>query len=385
MDGALRDTPSCGHAFAIGFLILFVFIGTYTYVNFQLIAAPLSLSPMALGLVYFVFLPSMLTTPLAGRVAARFGPGTGIALTLALAIAGLAALLSTSLPIVLAGMALIAVGTFLAQAIATGHVSRTAKRDAPPPAASISPPTIPAAWSAASCSARSIDRFGWPACVAVLIAALARGDGRRASLKAPHRRISRSSIQTANGIINPAGAASHSLHSSLITGLNPGEAKCENSFKSIACGEPRWRYAIPCSWRVAADAASDGVVTVKSDYSVAETVSRIKKDVAKKGIMFFGVIDQAKLGNAAGNEVGPSRLVMFGNPALGTTFITANPEAGLDWPVRVLVYQAADGAVYAAYTDFDWIAKRHGITNRDKEFKMATEVIQSVTSAIRKN
>ena len=55
------------NAFAIGFLILFVFIGTFTYVNFQLTAAPLSLSPMSLGLVYFVFLPSMITTPLAGR------------------------------------------------------------------------------------------------------------------------------------------------------------------------------------------------------------------------------------------------------------------------------------------------------------------------------
>jgi uncharacterized protein (DUF302 family) len=133
-----------------------------------------------------------------------------------------------------------------------------------------------------------------------------------------------------------------------------------------------------------ADTSSDGVVTVKSDYSVAETVSLIKKDVAKKGLMLFGVIDQAKLGNAAGNHVLPSRLVMFGNPALGTTFITANQKAGLDWPVRVLIYQAEDGSVYASYTDFDWIAKRHGITNRDKEFKMATEVIQSVTASVSK-
>jgi uncharacterized protein (DUF302 family) len=108
------------------------------------------------------------------------------------------------------------------------------------------------------------------------------------------------------------------------------------------------------------------------------------RDVGKKGIQFFGVIDQAKLGNAAGNNVRPSRLVMFGNPALGTTFITANPTAGLDWPVRVLVFQAPDGEVYAAYTDFDWIAHRHGIENRDKEFAMATEVIRSVTSTIQK-
>jgi uncharacterized protein (DUF302 family) len=158
-----------------------------------------------------------------------------------------------------------------------------------------------------------------------------------------------------------------------------------NSIKSILAAALVLTLAAPGLLAVAkADANSDGVVTVKSDYSVAETVSRIKRDVAKKGIMFFGVIDQAKLGNSAGNHVLPSRLVMFGNPALGTTFITANQKAGLDWPVRVLVYQAEDGQVFASYTDFDWIARRHGITNRDKEFKMATEVIESVTSTVRK-
>lgn len=132
---------------------------------------------------------------------------------------------------------------------------------------------------------------------------------------------------------------------------------------------------------VKADEAN-GVVSVKSRYSVAETVKRIRRDIAKKGIMYFGTIDQARLGNAAGNDVRPSRLVMFGNPALGTTFITANPTAGLDWPVRVLVHQAADGTVYASYTDFAWIARRHGIENREKEFGMATEVIQSVTTSV---
>lgn len=126
----------------------------------------------------------------------------------------------------------------------------------------------------------------------------------------------------------------------------------------------------------------DGVVTVKSRYSVNETVKRIKADVVEKGIMLFDDIDQAKLGNAAGNNVRPSRLILFGNPALGTTFITANPSSGLDWPVRVLVYQAEDGSVRVAYTDFDWIARRHGITNRKKQFKMATEVIKAVTASV---
>lgn len=127
----------------------------------------------------------------------------------------------------------------------------------------------------------------------------------------------------------------------------------------------------------------DGIVALKSRYSVSETVQRIKADVAEKGIMLFDDIDQAKLGNAAGNKVRPSRLILFGNPALGTTFITANPSSGLDWPVRVLVYQMKDGSVNVAYNDFGWIARRHGIGNRKKEFKMATEVIESITSTVR--
>jgi uncharacterized protein (DUF302 family) len=129
--------------------------------------------------------------------------------------------------------------------------------------------------------------------------------------------------------------------------------------------------------------ARDGVVILESRYSVDDTVRMIKASVAEKGIKLFDDIDQAALGNAAGNKVLPSRLILFGNPALGTTFITANPVAGLDWPVRVLVYQTKDGAVRVAYTDFAWIAHRHGITNRKKEFKMATEVITAVTGVVK--
>ncbi|TIO07392.1 MAG: MFS transporter [Mesorhizobium sp.] len=171
--------------FAIGFLILFVFIGTFTYVNFQLVAAPLSLSPMALGLVYFVFLPSMLTTPLAGRVAAGLGPRIGIGATLALAILGLLLLLTTSLLIVLGGMALVAIGTFLAQAIATGHVSRTASRDRAA-ASGIYLASYYAGGLAGSFVIGQIyDRIGWTACVAVLAAVLAGAIAIARSLKSP--------------------------------------------------------------------------------------------------------------------------------------------------------------------------------------------------------
>ena len=159
--------------FAIGFLILFVFIGTFTYVNFQLVATPLSLSPMALGLVYFVFLPSMLTTPLAGRVATGLGPRMGIGATLALAILGLLLLLTTRLPIVLGGMALVAIGTFLAQAIATGHVSRTASRDRAAASGIYLASYYAGGLAGSFVIGQVYDRISWTACVAVLVAILA--------------------------------------------------------------------------------------------------------------------------------------------------------------------------------------------------------------------
>ena len=113
-----------------------------------------------------------------------------------------------------------------------------------------------------------------------------------------------------------------------------------------------------------------------------DTVARLKKDIATKGIIFFQEIDQAALAAKAGISLNPSVLLIFGNPPLGTQFITANPQAGLDWPVRMLVYRDAAGAVWVAYSDFDWIAKRHGVTTRDQQFHMASEVAASIAASV---
>lgn len=127
---------------------------------------------------------------------------------------------------------------------------------------------------------------------------------------------------------------------------------------------------------------ADGIVRVKSAYGVDETIARLKADIAAKGIMYFSTVDQSKLAAAAGIKLAPSTLLEFGNPPLGTQFITANANAGLDWPVRLLVNQDDNGTVWAVYTDFRWIAHRHGITNRDAQFKTASDVIGSITSSV---
>src|SRR6266581_2278072 len=136
---------------------------------------------------------------------------------------------------------------------------------------------------------------------------------------------------------------------------------------------------------VASSARADGdegIVRVKSAVPMSEAITRIKADIAAKGIKFFSEIDQSKLAADAGIKLNPSTLLVFGNPPLGTQFMTSNPNAGLDWPVRLLVTQDSTGAVWTVYSDFAWIAARHGIVNRADQFKMASMVIASITSSV---
>lgn len=129
-------------------------------------------------------------------------------------------------------------------------------------------------------------------------------------------------------------------------------------------------------------ALENGIVKVQSAYPVAETIDRIKQDIAAKGIMFFFAVDQAKLAGDVGIQLRPSTLLVFGNPALGSQFITSNPLAAIDWPVRLLITQDEKGKVWAVYNEFDAIARRHGITDRREAFDKASEVIGSITSSV---
>ena len=163
--GEHLGNPALRAAFILGFLILFAFIGTFTYVNFVLAGPPIGLGSMSLGLVYFVFLPSMFTTPLAGRVADMFGLRRTLWAGLAVAGAGLPLLLSTSLPAVLAGMILVGVGTFFAQAIGTGFVGRAAQSDRAAASGLYLASYYLGGLAGAAVLGQVFDHLGWPATV----------------------------------------------------------------------------------------------------------------------------------------------------------------------------------------------------------------------------
>jgi len=157
--------PQLRAAFGIGFCILFAFIVTFTYVNFVLVRPPLSLGPMELGFVYFVFAPSVVTTLLAGGVVNRWGTRPTLWASLALAGIGLPLLLLPHLAAVLLGMILIGVGTFFAQATATGFVSRAATTDRGAASGIYLASYFSGGLVGTAILGQVFDRIGWPACV----------------------------------------------------------------------------------------------------------------------------------------------------------------------------------------------------------------------------
>jgi MFS transporter, YNFM family, putative membrane transport protein len=165
--------PALRAAFGVGFCILFAFIGTFTYVNFVLVRAPLSLGMMGVGLVYFVFLPSIVTTLLAGKVVDMLGMRLSLWGGLAIAALGLPLMLSSHLADVLAGMVLVGVGTFFAQACATSFVGRVARTNRGVASGTYLACYFFGGLVGSAVLGQLFDHFGWLACVAGVGVALA--------------------------------------------------------------------------------------------------------------------------------------------------------------------------------------------------------------------
>ncbi len=169
--------PLLRPSFAIGFCILFAFIGTFTYVNFVLVHEPIAIGQMSLGFVYFVFAPSIVTTLLAGRTVHRFGTRPTFWGSLAVAGLGLPLLVVPGLPAILIGLTLVGIGTFFAQATATGFVSHAATTDRGSASGLYLASYFSGGLVGSAILGQVFDRLGWGACVtgvgiSLLIAAL---------------------------------------------------------------------------------------------------------------------------------------------------------------------------------------------------------------------
>ncbi len=141
--------------------------------NFVLVRAPFAIGMMTLGFVYFVFLPSVATTLAAGLAVRRFGTRPTFWGALAVAGIGLPLLVAPSFAAVLVGLALVGVGTFFAQATATGFVGRAATADRGSASGIYLACYFFGGLVGAAVLGQIFDRFGWTACVAGVALSLA--------------------------------------------------------------------------------------------------------------------------------------------------------------------------------------------------------------------
>lgn len=104
-----------------------------------------------------------------------------------------------------------------------------------------------------------------------------------------------------------------------------------------------------------------GITTLASPYAFSETVQRLLAAFADKGIKVFANIDQQAEASAAGLNMPPTTLILFGNPKAGTPLMLAQASSGLDLPLKVLVSEAQAGEVLVYCNTAAYILERHGL------------------------
>lgn len=105
----------------------------------------------------------------------------------------------------------------------------------------------------------------------------------------------------------------------------------------------------------------DGLITVSSSHSVAETIDRLVAAAATAGMGVFARIDHAAAAAEVGMQLRPTELVIVGNPRGGTPLMQDRQAAGIDLPLKALAWEDEDGHVWLTTNDIGWLARRHGL------------------------
>jgi uncharacterized protein (DUF302 family) len=125
--------------------------------------------------------------------------------------------------------------------------------------------------------------------------------------------------------------------------------------------------------------AVDGLITERSNFGPEETMKRLEAEVRAKGLTVFAHVDHAAGAAAVGLPLRPTDLLIFGNARGGTPLMQAVQSVGIDLPLKMLVWQDADGATWVSYNDPAWLTRRHGL---DDSSEVTVKALAGVLNAI---
>jgi uncharacterized protein (DUF302 family) len=113
--------------------------------------------------------------------------------------------------------------------------------------------------------------------------------------------------------------------------------------------------------------AKDGLVTIESRHAAAETAERLAAEIGKRGMTVFTRIDHAAAARTEGMALRPTEVLLFGNPRAGTPLMQADQTIGIDLPLKLLVWEDADGHAWVTWNDPLWLGARHGLPASEGE------------------
>jgi uncharacterized protein (DUF302 family) len=153
---------------------------------------------------------------------------------------------------------------------------------------------------------------------------------------------------------------------------------------SLKIGDEMKKILIGCFFAVClagTAAAQGGLVNVKSNHSVLVTTNRLESALKEKGIIVFARIDHAAGAQKVGKELKPTMLLIFGNPAMGTPMIQRSRTAGIDLPLKTLIWEDRTGQVWLTYNSPDYIARRHGLAELDDLTQKMGQALSTFSAA----
>ncbi len=119
----------------------------------------------------------------------------------------------------------------------------------------------------------------------------------------------------------------------------------------------------------------EGLTTIPSSFDPKETMDRLEAEIRAKGLNVFARVDHAAGAEEAGLDLRPTELIIFGNARGGTPLMQASQTAGIDLPLKVLVWQDAAGKTWLSYNEPNWIVQRHGLG-------IKAEIVDKMTAAL---
>jgi len=108
----------------------------------------------------------------------------------------------------------------------------------------------------------------------------------------------------------------------------------------------------------------DGIVSVRSRFSANETIERLLAAIAEKNLTVFARVDHAAGAASVGLALRTTELVIFGSPKGGTPLMQDQQFAGIDLPLKALIWEDAERKAWLSYNDPTWIAQRHSLGSR---------------------